>query len=256
MLADKNNPTIALEICTDSVISCLEAQQAGAARVELCSGLFEGGLTPSQGLIEVSRQSISIGLHVLIRPRGGDFCYSDLEFEVMLRDIALAREAGCDGVVIGILNPDGTIDEERTSALFAAARPMSVTFHRAFDMVPEPLAALQELISMGVDRLLTSGQEKSALEGSELIAQLVQQAAGRIIIMPGGGITERNIARICRETGAPEFHLSARRKQPGNMQYRNERVSMGGELRLPEYELAIADAGKIKAALQAVNVRA
>ena len=255
MLSDKNKPLIALEICTDSVLSSVEAQRAGAVRVELCAALFEGGLTPSAGLISLTRQQISIGLHVLIRPRGGDFCYSDLEFEIMLRDIALAKEAGCDAVVIGILNADGTIDTERTAILITAARPMSVTFHRAFDMVPEPFIALQELINLGIDRLLTSGQEKSVLEGSELIAQLVQQAAGKIVIMPGGGITERNIARISRETGAPEFHLSARKKQPSKMQHRNERVSMGGELRLPEYELAIADVGKITSALNAVNSR-
>ncbi|WP_223815877.1 copper homeostasis protein CutC [Adhaeribacter rhizoryzae] len=255
MLINAEKSVVKLEICTDSVISSVTAQEAGATRVELCAGLFEGGLTPSAGLISLTRQQITIGLHVLIRPRGGDFCYSEEEFEIMLRDIALAKEMGCDGVVIGILNLDGTIDVARTNALIAAAQPMSVTFHRAFDMTPEPFVALNELIQMGVARVLTSGQERTVLEGSELIAQLVQAANNQIIIMPGGGITERNIARIRRETNAPEFHLSARKKMPGNMQYRNERVSMGGELRLPEFELAVADTEKITSALNAVNIK-
>lgn len=250
---EQNQPLITLEICTDSVISCLEAQRGGATRVELCSGLFEGGLTPSAGLIYLVRKQITIGLHVLIRPRGGDFCYSDIEMEVMLRDIALAKEAGCDGVVIGILNPDGTINMEKTRVLMAAAYPMSITFHRAFDMTPDPFVALENLIQLGVHRLLTSGQEKSVLEGTELISQLVNQAQGRLIIMPGGGITDRNISRIQRETNAREFHLSARKKLIGKMEYLNPRVSMGGELRLPEYEIAIADAGKIASIMQAVN---
>lgn len=239
------NPAVTLEICVDSVESCLEAQKAGAARVELCANLFEGGTTPSLGLIELARENLNIGLHVLIRPRGGDFCYSDLEFEIMQRDLEVIKAAGCDGVVIGVLNTDGTIDLARTAALVAAARPMSVTFHRAFDMTPDPFTALETLINLGIDRILTSGQERTALEGSELIRELVRKALDRIIILPGGGITERNIVRLHRETNAREFHLSARKKVPGTMVYRNDRVSMGGELRLPEYELAVADANRI-----------
>ena len=245
---------IALEICVDSVASCIEAQRAGAARVELCAGLFEGGTTPSAGCMQLARQNTNIDLHVLLRPRGGDFCYSALEFEVMQQDLQKIKEAGCNGVVLGILKPNGQIDTERTAILMAAARPLSVTFHRAFDMTPDPFSALETLINLGVDRLLTSGQERTALEGSELLHQLVQQAQNKLIIMPGGGITERNIARLCRETGASEFHLSARKKFTGPMEYRNERVSMGGELRLPEFELALADANKISQVFAALRV--
>ena len=244
---------IALEICTDSVESCLEAQKAGATRVELCANLFEGGTTPSGGCITLARQNLNIGLHVLLRPRGGDFCYSELEFEVMQRDLEFIKKAGCDGIVLGLLKPDGQIDTARTAALIAAARPMSITFHRAFDMTPDPIAALEKLITLGIDRLLTSGQERTALEGSELINQLVHKAQGKIIIMPGGGITERNIARLRRETGASEFHMSARKKMTGPMDFRNERVSMGGELRLPEYERSLADANRISGAFAALK---
>jgi copper homeostasis protein len=190
---------------------------------------------------------------VLLRPRGGDFCYSDLEFEIIQRDLQLVKNTGCDGVVIGILKPDGQVDMERTNALLAAARPLSVTFHRAFDMTPDPFKALEQLLDLGVDRVLTSGQERTALEGSELLYQLGQKTRDKIIIMPGGGITERNIARLHRETGAKEFHLSARKKIPGPMQYRNERVSMGGELRLPEYELSLADADQITSIFTALK---
>jgi copper homeostasis protein len=246
-------PYIALEICADSVESCIEAQRAGAARIELCAGLFEGGLTPSAGCIALAKKKINIPIHVLIRPRGGDFCYSEAEFEIMQRDLQFIKEAGCEGVVIGILKPDGNIDQERSRALIAAARPMSITFHRAFDMTPDPIAALHTLMELGVDRLLTSGQERTALEGSELIYQLVQKAGEQIIIMPGGGITERNIARLRRETSAIEFHLTARKRITGQMNYRNDRVSMGGELRLPEYELARADSNKIASVFAAIN---
>ena len=253
MSSEIKQPNIALEICADSVESCIEAQRAGAGRVELCAALFEGGLTPSAGCIALAKQKINIPIHVLIRPRGGDFCYSETEFEIMLRDLQFVKEAGCEGVVIGILKPDGTIDQERSSILIAAARPMSITFHRAFDMTPDPIAALETLIELGVDRLLTSGQEKTALEGSELIYQLVQKARERIIIMPGGGITDRNIARLRRETTAKEFHLTARKKITGQMNYQNDRVNMGGELRLPEFELARADANKIASVFAALK---
>lgn len=234
-----------LEICTDSVASCKEAEKGGAARVELCANLFEGGTTPSAGCIQVARKQISIPLHVLIRPRGGDFCYTEDEFAVMRQDVEIAKNAGADGIVIGILRPEGTIDLDRTAALIKQAWPMHITFHRAFDMVIDPVLALQQLIDLGIGRLLTSGQEKSALEGTELIAELVQMAGDKLVIMPGGGITERNIVRIRRETGAREFHLSARAKIASAMTYRNPNAYMGGELRLPEYETGVANAQKI-----------
>lgn len=224
-----------LEICIDSVEGALAAQAGGAQRVELCDNLLEGGTTPSAGMIALVRQQISIGLHVIIRPRGGDFCYSDLELAVMEYDIAQAKQLGADGVVIGLLKPDGAIDKPRTAALIARARPLSVTFHRAFDMAVDPVQALEDLIDLGVDRLLTSGQESSALEGVDLITTLVQQAGDRIIIMAGGGVTERNLPKIVQQSGVREVHLAARGPVESAMSYRRTQVFMGGALRPPEF---------------------
>ncbi|MDQ4140676.1 MAG: copper homeostasis protein CutC, partial [Bacteroidota bacterium] len=173
-----------LEICTDSVYSCLQAEQGGAARVELCANLFEGGTTPTAGCLQLARQKINIPIHVLLRPRGGDFCYTDEEFAVMQYDLEMIKSLGADGVVLGVLLRDGNIDVERTEALIKQARPLKITFHRAFDMVADPILALDQLIDLGVERLLTSGQEKSALEGSELIAELVRRAKDKLIVMP------------------------------------------------------------------------
>jgi len=159
---------VLLEVCADSVESAVAAERGGAQRVELCSALLEGGLTPSSGLIATVRRRIGIGLHVLIRPRGGDFCYSPAEFEVMLLDVASCKSLGVDGVVLGLLVPDGSLDLPRTSALVQAARPMAVTFHRAFDMCSQPLLALEQLVALGVERLLTSVQESSCWEGIDL----------------------------------------------------------------------------------------
>ncbi len=248
-MADK----LMLEICADSVTSCGAAEQGGAGRIELCANLFEGGTTPSAGTILVARQQTSLPIFVLIRPRGGDFCYTPEEFAVMQQDIQVAKNAGANGVVIGILSPDGSVDLKRTASLIQLARPMSVTFHRAFDMVADPEQTLQQLIDLGVDRLLTSGQEKSALEGSELIAKLVKLAGNQLVVMPGGGITHRNIARIRRETGAREFHLTAREKIPSTMIYRNAHAFMGGELRLPEFETSIVNAQKVVDTQTALN---
>ncbi|MDQ3291820.1 MAG: copper homeostasis protein CutC [Bacteroidota bacterium] len=242
-----------LEICTDSVYSCVQAEQGGAARVELCANLFEGGTTPTAGCLQIARQKIKIPIHVLLRPRGGDFCYTDDEFAVMQYDLEVIKSLGADGVVLGVLLPDGNIDVERTKILIEQARPLKITFHRAFDMVVDPLLALDQLIDLGVGRLLTSGQEKSALEGSELIAELVRRAGDKLVVMPGGGITERNIARLHRETNAPEYHLTAREKLPSPMTYRNPNAFMGGELRLPEYELAFTNAQKVARTQSALN---
>jgi copper homeostasis protein len=236
---------IILEVCVDSLASCVAAEQGGAARVELCSSLFEGGLTPSAGMIKLAREKLTIPMNVIIRPRGGDFCYSDEEFACMRYDIQQAKELGADGVVIGILLPNGHVDIQRTAELVELAHPLSITFHRAFDMVVDPIQALEELVDLKIDRILTSGQERTVLEGSELLAKLIKLAGNRIIIMPGGGVTERNIQRIVRETGAQEIHVSGRKKMAGQMTYRNERVFMGGELRLPEYDLSVVDADKI-----------
>lgn len=236
---------VALEICVDSVASCEAAQEGGATRVELCANLFEGGTTPSAGTIREARARISIGLHVILRPRGGDFCYSAAEFNSMLYDLQVAKDLGADGIVIGILQPNGTIDRERMEVLVAQARPLTLTFHRAFDMTPDPEQALADIVDLGMDLLLTSGQERSACEGIPLLARLVHQAGDRIRIMPGGGITERNLDRVVRETGVRDVHLSARQRVASPMDYRPGHVFMGGELRLPEYELTVADPDKI-----------
>jgi copper homeostasis protein len=234
-----------MEVCVESVSGALTAQEGGADRVELCANLLEGGTTPSLGSIQEARRHLHVKMQVMIRPRGGDFCYSDTEFEIMKRDIAAAKQEGADGVVIGLLKPDGSIDEERTRELVQLARPLSVTFHRAFDMAHDPYEAMESLISIGIDRILTSGQESSVLEGLELIADLVRKAGDRIIIMPGGGITERNLARVATQSKAKELHVAALTEVQGLMQYRNPRCFMGGELRPPEFSLLVTDKDRI-----------
>jgi len=198
-----------LEVCVDSVESAIAAQEGGAARVELCDNLLEDGTTPSAGMIEIARQYLRIGLHVMIRPRGGDFCYSDIEFEVLKKDILIAKQFGADGVVFGLLKPDHTVDLERARFLVQLARPLRVTFHRAFDLAADSLRALEEVISLGIDRILTSGRAKTALAGLSLITRLVQAAAGRVIIMPGSGITPQNIRTILAASGATEIHAGS-----------------------------------------------
>ena len=236
-----------LEICIDSVDSAIAADRAGAKRVELCAGLFEGGLTPSSGMIQAVRKRVTLGLMVIIRPRGGDFLFNEAETEVMLEDISVAKKLGADGVVIGCLNADGSIDCEKTKSLITAAGSMEVTFHRAFDMCNDPFAALDELAALGVKRVLTSGQENSVLEGADLIRELVDAADDRIIVMPGGGITSRNIHKIAALVGAPEYHLSCRKPVESGMEFRNPRPSMGAALFPPEFSRRVADEGKIRA---------
>lgn len=242
-----------LEVCVDSVESAIAAQEGGAARVELCDNLIAGGTTPSAGMIELARQHLTIALHVIIRPRGGDFCYSDLEFEIMQRDIEIAKELGANGIVIGLLKPNGTVDVKRTRALIEQARPLSVTFHRAFDMTRDPFEALETLIELGVDRILTSGQEATVIEGLDLIGELIARAADRIIIMPGGGISERNIQKVLAATGAKEVHLTAFAPLESPMRFRNPRVFMGGEFRPPEFTRNVTDARRVRAILRAAR---
>jgi copper homeostasis protein len=244
------NPFL-LEVCVDSTESAIAAQEGGAHRVELCDNLLEGGTTPGPGSISVARKYLTIGLNVMIRPRGGDFCYSDLEFEIMCGDIEAAQELGADGVVLGILKPNGAVDKKRTRALVARARPMTVTFHRAFDVTRDPYAALDTLIELGIDRVLTSGQEASAIEGLDLIAELIDRAGDRIIIMPGGGINERNIARVLQIAHPREIHLTAFSPVESPMQHRNHRVFMGGELRPPEYSRSVTDPLRVRRILRA-----
>ena len=246
-------PSITLEVCAELIASAIAAQEGGAHRVELCANLFEGGTTPSAAAIEIARRHLTIDLNVMIRPRGGDFLYSGIEFEIMRRDIEIAKELGANGIVIGLLTADGLIDLPRTQVLVEAARPMTVTFHRAFDMVVDPYDALESLIQLGVERVLTSGLEPTALEGADTLAQLIEQAADRVIVMPGGGIHERNIAKIVRQTGASELHLSGRRGQESQMRYRSTRIHLGGALHPPEYIQQTTSAARISATLDAAQ---
>ncbi|WP_066831929.1 copper homeostasis protein CutC [Rufibacter ruber] len=239
-----------LEVCVDSVASAVTAQAAGAHRVELCDNLVEGGTTPSAGMIKACRAHLTIPLHVLIRPRRGDFLYSDLEYDVMRQDIEVARQLGADGVVTGVLLPDGHIDKARTHALVQKARPMSVTFHRAFDLTPDPLHALADLLELGVDRLLTSGQRPTAADGAELIRQLRVAARGKMAIMPGGGINEENITALIKATGASEFHASARQLVASGMEFKRETVPMGGTLLPTEYAFMAASGHRIQTLLR------
>jgi len=234
-----------IEACVDSVESAVAAERGGAHRVELCAALLEGGLTPSAGTIALAREKLAIGLHVIIRARGGDFLYTDAEHEVMLKDVDTAKQAGADGVVIGVLAPDATVDETRTSELVDRARPMNVTFHRAFDMTRDPFQALETLVTLGVDRILTSGQEESAMAGLGLLRDLVRKAGDRIIIMPAGNIHESNVEKIAKVTGAKELHVTGFKDVDSGMRFRNPRVYMGGLLRPPEYTRSVTDAASI-----------
>jgi copper homeostasis protein len=234
------------EICIDSVEGAIAAQEGGGNRVELCANLLEGGTTPTAGTIELARKKIDADMNVMIRPRGGDFCYSSIEFDVMKLDIQIAKDLGANGVVIGLLTEDGAIDMARTRALVELARPLTVTFHRAFDMTRSPFQSLEDLISLGIDRVLTSGQEITVLEGLDLITALVKQAGDRIIVMPGGGITDRNIGKIVNQCHPKEIHIAGLVSVDGRMKYRNNRVFMGGEFRPPEFTLTVTDSNKIR----------
>ncbi|MDR2621902.1 MAG: copper homeostasis protein CutC [Dysgonamonadaceae bacterium] len=237
-----------LEVCADSVENALIAQSAGAQRIEFCASLPEGGTTPSPAQIKIAREQLKIKLYVLIRPRGGDFSYTGQEFEIMKSDICFCGEAGCDGVVIGMLNPDGTIDRKRNGELVEIARQhgMGVTFHRAFDRSCDLFQALEDIIDLGFERILTSGGYDTAMEGMEVIRQLIEKAAGRIIIMPGSGVTPDNAAELIRRTGLKELHGTFRSRKTGRMKYRNTKLSHQED----EYELLATDPEKIKAVLQ------
>jgi copper homeostasis protein len=237
------------EICVDSVAGVRAAKAAGAHRVELCANLLEGGTTPSRGMIKRARSITGIGLQVIIRPRGGDFLYDEDEFAAMAVDIDTAKAEDADGVVIGLLTADGEVDAPRTTELIARARPLSVTFHRAFDMTRDPFAALATLIELGVDRILTSGQEASVLEGLPLIAELIRRASDKIIIMPGGGITPRNAERIIAKARPKEMHFAALEPEAGGMRFRRGHVFMGGELRAPEYGRLVTSGDIIRAVM-------
>ncbi len=216
-----------VEICVDAVDSALAAQHGGAHRIELCANLLEGGTTPSAGLLQVVRHKVAMPVHVMIRPRGGDFCYGDDEFAVMQQDIVNAKSHGADGLVFGLLNPDGTVDVERTSKLVELAKPLPVTFHRAFDVCADLASALEAVISTGAARTLTSGGEASALAGSSSLGRLIQQSAGRIAILAGGGINPTNARQVVEKSGVHEIHAGLRSVINGRMQPGNKRISPG-----------------------------
>jgi copper homeostasis protein len=243
------------EICVDSVAGVVAAKAAGADRVELCADLLEGGITPSRGMIRRARAVLGVRLHVIIRPRGGDFLFDADEFAVMEADVEAAKAEGADGVVVGLLREDATIDEARTHRLIELARPLSVTFHRAFDMTADPFAALDTLIALGVDRVLTSGQEESVLEGLPLLRELMRRAGERIVIMPGGGITARNVGRIVGEIQPREIHFAALEPVDSTMRNRRGHVFMGGTLRPPEYERAVTSLATIRAVMDGSRSR-
>lgn len=237
---------VLLEACVDSVESALAAETGGADRVELCEDLLEGGTTPSAGMIEVCRERLHIPIHVLVRPRGADFVYSDVEIEVMQRDIDLARRLGVAGVVLGALHPDGTIDAERTRALMGAARPMSITFHRAFDFTPDADAALDTLIRLGVERVLTSGQAPTAVEGMQTLARLVNRAEGRIVILAGGGLSEENITKVAERTGVREVHVRATALLESPASFRPRHLSLLKQPLPNEFDRAVTDPERIR----------
>lgn len=243
----KTKNKILFEACVDSIESSLAAEQSGADRIELCSDLNIGGVTPSYGTLKTVLEELSIPVHVLIRPRGGDFLYTSPEYEVMKRDVLFCKEEGAKGIVTGILNEDGTIDRTRSQELIDLARPMSVTFHRAFDFTRDVIESLDLLIELRVDRILTSGQEANAYSGINMIKRLVEHADGRIAIMPGGGINEKNIHEIIQSTGANEIHASARELVKSKMTFVNPKMRLNNNNEINFGDFTIASVKRIKA---------
>jgi copper homeostasis protein len=218
---------IIVEVCVDSLESAIAAERGGAKRVELCASLAEGGVTPSAGMIATTRQKISIGLHVMIRPRAGDFCYTADEFEVMRRDVLMAKQLGADGVVFGLLDADADVDVPRTRALVDFAKPLQTTYHRAFDMSADHFRSLERIAETGAHRILTSGGAPTAVEGIAVLRSLVEAARGRVIVMACGGINQQNVQRVMEATSVREIHAGLRTPLASPMRYRNENISMG-----------------------------
>ncbi|MGC2161191.1 MAG: copper homeostasis protein CutC [Silvibacterium sp.] len=241
-----------LEICVDSVESAVSAERGGAQRVELCSDLTEGGLTPSLGLIRAVRLRIKIGVHVMIRPRAGDFLYSDDDFAVMRDDIAAAAECGVEGVVLGLLTADGDVDVERTKELVKLARPLEVTFHRAIDMARDIEGALEEVIETGADRILTSGAEPTAMQGRRRIGELVRASEGRIGVMAGSGIRAENVQEIAQATGVEEFHAALRRVVPSPIRHQRRKVHLG-DPGVDDYARRVVRAADVRTLQEAID---
>jgi copper homeostasis protein len=235
-----------IEIVVYNIDSALRAQEGGANRIELCDNPGEGGTTPSYGTIEVVRQNLSIDVFVMIRPRGGDFHYSNYEFHAMKRDISQCQKLSVDGFVFGLLNDDGTIDKKRCKELIDKSRPLKVTCHRAFDMTRDPFEALEDCIEVGFDRILTSGQQTQALKGADLIGELVRKANGRIAIMPGSGVNENTVQEILKKSGAKEIHFSAVASKDSLMNYKNADIAGMGSDEGAEFKLRTVDPQRVR----------
>ncbi|THF59898.1 copper homeostasis protein CutC [Ollibium composti] len=252
-MSETNDHQPLIEICVEGIDGLLAAQAAGADRVELCASLIEGGITPSPGTVRMALELATIPFHVIVRPRGGDFLYSEAEYRSMLADVEALRDAGVAGVVVGCLKEDGTIDEDRMTALAKAAGPLNVTCHRAFDMTRDPFEALEALIRCGVGRVLTSGQRDTAVEGVDLLAALVKKAAGRIIILGCGALAPDTIGTVRSKTGLTEMHFASLKDVPSAMRYRNPKVGMGGSDLDREYRNTVTDRDLVAATIAAAR---
>jgi len=235
-----------LEVCAFNVQSCIIAEKAGAYRVELCDNPLEGGTTPSYGAIKAARKKISIKLYPIIRPKSGNYFYDDVDLEIIKKDIEMIKQLGCDGVSVGVQTIDGEIDKERLSRIVEWAHPMGVTCNRVFDAAPDPFKALEDIIACGCERVLTSGQQSAAPQGASLLVNLVKQAGDRITIMPGAGVRSSNISGLIKETGATEYHTSARITADTPVRFQNKQVLDIGNV-------YIADEDELKKIIQLLN---
>lgn len=236
-----------VEIVVYNIESAMKAQEGGADRIELCENPGEGGTTPSYGTIELVRQNLSIDVFVMIRPRGGDFHYSNYEFHAMKRDMSQCQRLSVDGIVFGIVTPEGRIDVKRCKELIDKARPLKVTCHRAFDMTRDPFEALEDCIAAGFDRILTAGQQAQAVKGASLIGELIKKANGRIAIMPGSGVNENTVEEIVSKSGAKEIHFSATAFRESAMQFRNQNIAGMGSDEGSEFKLRTVDPARVRA---------
>jgi copper homeostasis protein len=238
--------SIICEVVVYNFDSAMKAQEGGADRIELCDNPGDGGTTPSYGMIEQVRQNISMDVYVMLRPRGGDFLYTNYEFHIMKRDLIQCQRLSVDGIVFGMLTEDGKIDMKRCKEIIAKARPLKITCHRAFDMTRDPFEALEDCIDVGFDRILTSGHKSTALEGIDLIQQLVLKANGRISIMAGSGINENSVSQVVNKSGVKEIHFSAVTPLPSRMSFQNEHISKMGNKSGSEYLIRSVDPQQVK----------
>ena len=251
-MKEKTMKDYILEVCADSVESVLAAEESGATRIELCQNLVIGGTTPGPKFFEEVRRHSKIRIHALIRPRFGDFCYTDYEYAVIREEVKMYRELGAEGVVIGILKPDGTLNMEQMEGLMEEAKGMSVTLHRAFDVCADPFAALEDAVKLGIDTILTSGQRNNCLEGAELLRELEKRSAGRICIQAGGGVNAEVIERLAPAAGIRAWHMSGKVTLDSEMRYRKDGVNMGLPS-LSEYEIYRTSAEKVRAAREVLE---